>query len=440
MASYMDAPVITISGDAALDAFCAGNGTDGSALNPHVIQNENRTLHVVGTTRYLIISNWRSLTQTRANIMLVNSSNIIIYSPMAEMSQIVIDGCVSTSIINATLYTWGDSISINNSMLVFVARSRSWQGTYTITRSTAVLVDSCHLRELRMISNQGSFINNTSFNSLVAYNESYSLISASSGMLDFSSSHHLNLTRLYPPSSITFHNVTSSSISDSTLDRPDQNYGFYFYNSHGNNITSCTIKGFEAAGIVLKSSNNNKFTGCTVSDCGASYLLSRMVFFIPSLTMDGGYPVIDEGTGNVFTGCTITDMNSFYVILVWSLVAIAIFSLILMKERKKLARRARNRANISLLQGEQIGASVDATYKGFGRPDRGTLYLTSHRVVFVLQENALEVIVSFDEMQGVKTTPDGKGIVIDKADGDSESFEVSDAMAWGDKIRAAAGR
>ena len=52
---------IVINGNAALDAFCNGNGTDGSYENPHIIKDYTinggigNAINISSTDRYLII-------------------------------------------------------------------------------------------------------------------------------------------------------------------------------------------------------------------------------------------------------------------------------------------------------------------------------------------------------------------------------------------------
>ncbi|MFX0100454.1 MAG: right-handed parallel beta-helix repeat-containing protein [Candidatus Hodarchaeota archaeon] len=82
---------IVIFNDIELDAFCAGNGTNGTAGNPHIIENYEidaggvgSCIFIANTTRYLVIQgctlNNSGIASDEGGIRLENASNIIIFN------------------------------------------------------------------------------------------------------------------------------------------------------------------------------------------------------------------------------------------------------------------------------------------------------------------------------------------------------------------------
>ena len=80
---------IYIDGDAALDSFCSGNGTDGTEINPHIIEDyeidageSGVVMEIRNTNRFLIIRNLviknSGDSGNDAGIQLISSSNIVI--------------------------------------------------------------------------------------------------------------------------------------------------------------------------------------------------------------------------------------------------------------------------------------------------------------------------------------------------------------------------
>jgi parallel beta-helix repeat protein len=114
--------VVTIDGDAALDAFCAGNGTDG--LTPgsaYVIQNlvvdangSRSGLAIKNVDRFLVIRNCTVTNAsgfTSAEIFLLSASHVNVTSCTLE------DGSIGIALVNASSCSLVNNIVTNNTFV-----------------------------------------------------------------------------------------------------------------------------------------------------------------------------------------------------------------------------------------------------------------------------------------------------------------------------------
>jgi parallel beta-helix repeat protein len=125
---------ITITYDIWLDEFCAGNGTDGSALNPHVIEDltidgggGDYGIHIWGISKYLIIRNC-TVVNARNGISITKTNNVIISNNTASggaagfyfreaVNLTVTDNTASTCSFGFFVYEVNNSIISDNTAM-----------------------------------------------------------------------------------------------------------------------------------------------------------------------------------------------------------------------------------------------------------------------------------------------------------------------------------
>ncbi|MHA1341223.1 MAG: right-handed parallel beta-helix repeat-containing protein [Promethearchaeota archaeon] len=136
---------IKINSDIELDAFCNGNGTNGSINNPHIIQNyeintAGNGIEISNTTKYLIIRNCTIISSGGSGILLNKSNNIKVENCSIEANR-------------AIYLNWTNNINITESKLLrniingIKAENSSniniYNNTFSENNGTSAYFESC---------------------------------------------------------------------------------------------------------------------------------------------------------------------------------------------------------------------------------------------------------------------------------------------------------
>nr|MDO8109730.1 right-handed parallel beta-helix repeat-containing protein [Candidatus Sigynarchaeota archaeon] len=359
---------VNIVGDAELDAYCAGNGTDGSLANPHVINGEDRDIAfsylitITDTTRYVVIVNWT------------------LY-PGEDESAIVLTNVTGVSIINCIIVA-KICIAVHDSSVVFIANC---------TFSGAI----------------------TAFISL--QNVSHSLVAKCTGNVSYrefplyglflDSVDHVQVT--------TTHLVSIKPVILNLETSSGTEIGFYF-----KNVTDCTLDNSSAlslnTGIYLENSMRNNVTSCNFTSIG---------WWLDLFSADPLGRAIVEGqgcSGNVFTGNIVHEArwDFLYLIIIVGGSIIALTTLaIATKPRRSIGRKMEKDEKIERISKASITTGLKMA-KGF-------LGLTDRRIVFTSPKRELVAWLG----QVTSATASGNTLTITTGD-TSTDIEVHRASEW----------
>ena len=201
---------IYIEGNAALDSFCSGNGTDGTFLNPHIIENylinasgTGSAIEIRNSDRYLII---RYCTLSDSGSQTYDAGIELYYSSNIRITQ-------------SSVYSNRNGISLyysNNNTIM----------TNNISGNS-----------------RGIFIENSNYNTIMDNNASYNTFGIYLYNTDYSK-------------------LISNNVSD------NNNYGIYLYNSDYSELILNNLSDNNDYGIYFFDSNNNLVTGNYMTKCG----------------------------------------------------------------------------------------------------------------------------------------------------------------------------
>ncbi len=270
---------ISIAGDAQLDTFCAGNGTNGTILHPYVISgfhidasSSPYAIQLVDTTRFVILEGNAFGNNTLPSGNILNSAGVF----LINVSNVVVANNTFQRNFNGITILSSNSVTIiNNSIIDSIACGLGINDSSSINASS------------NAFSNCGFFIDAATLPQLLSYNiDTTNKVNTYGSVYYLKNVHHMKVDHVQDGSQVFLVNCTSVEVSG--IHFSSSTIGMLAYYSAEITVRSNTFETHNIVGIGGAKSQNlsihhnrvsgSAFYGIGINTCNQTDIEYNVVF------------------------------------------------------------------------------------------------------------------------------------------------------------------